>query len=150
MRQHDSLEIKKNYHIPTDSPSAIAIAITTMTDPTTTWLTLSLTDRQMLDLALLILYLIAIQLHSLFGWRRVYRVHRFSERHQRVYVVFSLRKVFALVREIVLDHVVFFACFALWVHGIFAPALAEREMSELQEAGVGEGERQFAVRVGLF
>lgn len=115
-----------------------------------TWLTLELSDRQMLDLGLLLLYLLAIQIHSLIGWRKVYRVHRFSERHQPVYVVFSLRKVFSLIREIVLDHVVFFACFALWVHGILAPALAERELAELQDAAVGEGERQFQMKVGIF
>lgn len=113
-----------------------------------TWLKIELTDRQMLDLGLLILYLIAIQIHSLFGWRKVYRVQRFSERNQRLYVVFSLRKIIRLMKEILLDHIVFFACFVLWAHGILAPALAEKELS-MEEAAVGEGELQMPMKIIL-
>lgn len=112
-----------------------------------TWLTIELSDRQMLDGALLIAYLLAIQLHSLLGWRKVYRVQRFSERNQRLYVVFSLRKVIRLIKEIILDHIVFFACFVLWVHGILASALTANEIAQLQDAAVGEGEMQMPFKV---
>jgi membrane-bound metal-dependent hydrolase YbcI (DUF457 family) len=93
------------------------------------WITIELTDRQLIDGALLILYLLAIQIHSLLGWRKVYRVQRFSERNQRVYVVFSLRKVFRLIKEIILDHMVFCACLLLWVNGIMASALSENDIA---------------------
>lgn len=111
-----------------------------------TWLTIELSDRQMLDGALLILYLLAIQIHSLIGWRKVYRVQRFSERNQRVYVVFSLRKVIRLMKEIILDHIVFLTCFVLWIHGIMATALTENELAQIQDAAVGEGELQMPVK----
>lgn len=104
------------------------------------WLTIELTDRQLLDGLLLILYLVAIQIHSLLGWRKVYRVQRFSERNQRVYVVFSLRKVFRLIKEIVLDHMVFCACLLLWINGIMASALAENDIAMLEDAALGDGE----------
>jgi len=108
------------------------------------WLTIELTDRQLIDGALLILYLVAIQIHSLLGWRKVYRVQRFSERNQRVYVVFSLRKVFRLIKEIILDHMVFCACFLLWVNGIMASALTENDIALLEDAALGDGELEMA------
>jgi hypothetical protein len=114
------------------------------------WLTLELTDRQILDGVLLMAYLVAIQVHSLLGWRRVCRIQRFSERNQRLYVVFSLRKVIRLLKEIVLDHMVFIACFALWAHGVLAEGIAEGEIARLQDAGVGEGDYDVPMKVGLF
>jgi membrane-bound metal-dependent hydrolase YbcI (DUF457 family) len=108
------------------------------------WLTIELTDRQLLDGILLMVYLLAIQIHSLLGWRKVYRVQRFSERNQRVYVVFSLRKVFRLVKEIVLDHMVFCACFLLWVNGIMASALADSNIARMEDAALGDGELEMA------
>ena len=108
------------------------------------WITLELTDRQLIDGALLALYLIAIQVHSLLGWRKVYRVQRFSERNQRVYVVFSLRKVFRLIKEIILDHMVFCACFLLWMNGIMASALTKNEIALLGDAALGDGELEMA------
>jgi membrane-bound metal-dependent hydrolase YbcI (DUF457 family) len=108
------------------------------------WITIELTDRQLIDGALLILYLLAIQIHSLLGWRKVYRVQRFSERNQRVYVVFSLRKVFRLIKEIILDHMVFCACFLLWVNGIMASALTENDIALMEDAALGDGELEMA------
>lgn len=108
------------------------------------WLTIELTDRQLLDGLLLILYLVAIQVHTLLGWRKVYRVQRFSERNQRVYVVFSLRKVFRLIKEIILDHMVFCACFLLWVNGIMVSALSENDIALLEDAALGDGELEMA------
>ena len=108
------------------------------------WITIELTDRQLIDGALLILYLLAIQIHSLLGWRKVYRVQRFSERNQRVYVVFSLRKVFRLIKEIILDHMVFCACLLLWVNGIMTSALTETEIALLEDAALGDGELEMA------
>jgi hypothetical protein len=111
------------------------------------WLTLELTDRQILDGVLLMAYLIAIQVHSLLGWRRVCRIQRFSERNQRLYVVFSLRKVLRLVKEIVLDHIVFCACFVLWARGVLAEGVAEGEIARLQDATVGDGELEMPMKV---
>jgi hypothetical protein len=108
------------------------------------WITIELTDRQLIDGALLILYLLAIQIHSLLGWRKVYRVQRFSERNQRVYVVFSLRKVFRLIKEIILDHMVFCACLLLWVNGIMASALSENDIALMEDAALGDGELEMA------
>lgn len=108
------------------------------------WITIELTDRQLIDGALLILYLLAIQIHSLLGWRKVYRVQRFSERNQRVYVVFSLRKVFRLIKEIILDHMVFCACLLLWVNGIMASALSENDIALMEDAALGDGEVEMA------
>ena len=108
------------------------------------WITIELTDRQLIDGALLILYLVAIQIHSLLGWRKVYRVQRFSERNQRVYVVFSLRKVFRLIKEIILDHMVFCACLLLWVNGIMASALSENDIALMEDAARGDGELEMA------
>ena len=108
------------------------------------WITIELTDRQLIDGALLILYLVAIQIHSLLGWRKVYRVQRFSERNQRVYVVFSLRKVFRLIKEIILDHMVFCACLLLWVNGIMTSALPENDIAMLEDAALGDGELEMA------
>jgi hypothetical protein len=114
------------------------------------WLTLELTDRQILDGVLLMAYLIAIQVHSLLGWRRVCRIQRFSERSQRLYVVFSLRKVVRLVKEIVLDHIVFIACLVLWAHGVLAEGVAAGEIARLQDATVGDGEFEMPMKAGLF
>jgi hypothetical protein len=115
-----------------------------------TWLTLELTDRQILDGVLLMAYLIAIQVHSLLGWRRVCRIQRFSERNQRLYVVFSLRKVIRLMREIMLDHIVFIACFVLWAHGVLAETVAEEQIAKVQDATVGDGGFEMPMKVGLF
>ena len=114
------------------------------------WLTIELTDRQLIDGALLILYLVAIQIHSVLGWRKVYRVQRFSERNQRVYVVFSLRKVFRLIKEIILDHMVFCACLLLWVNGIMTSALTDNEIAMLEDAALGDGELEMAELLLLF
>ena len=114
------------------------------------WLTLELTDRQLLDGVLLMAYLIAIQVHSLLGWRRVCRIQRFSERNQRLYVVFSLRKVIRLMREIVLDHIVFIACFVLWAHGVLAETVDEGKIARVQDATVGDGNFEMPMKAGLF
>lgn len=83
-----------------------------------THLTLTLTTRQKLDLALLALYLFAIHLHLYINCRKACRVHRFSARSQRLYVVFSLRKLGRLVREVLLDYVVLGVCLGVWASGV--------------------------------
>lgn len=112
-----------NHHQPQPAPPS--------NSQSTTYLTITLTPRQTLDLALLLSYFLAIQLHSFLQWRRVYRVHRFSPRHQRLYVVFSLRKLLRLLKEVVLDHVVFVVCAVVWVGGVWR--------GEREEAAVGDG-----------
>jgi len=111
------------------------------------WLTLELTDRQILEGVLLVAYFIAIQVHSLLGWRRVCRIQRFSERNQRLYVVFSLRKVIRLFKEIVLDYLVFGACFVLWARSVLAEGTAEGEMARLQNPTVGDGELEMPMKI---
>jgi hypothetical protein len=91
------------------------------------WITIELTDRQLIDGALLILYLLAIQIHSLLGWRKVYRVQRFR-----------------LIKEIILDHMVFCACFLLWVNGIMASALTENDIALMEDVALGDGELEMA------
>ena len=113
-----------------------------------TWVKLELTDRQVFDGALLFAYLVAIQIHSLYGWRHVYRVQRFSERHQRLYVVFSLRKVIRLIKEIILDHLVFCVCLLLWANGIMQSALAtETDSVGAKDAALGKGEVDVPTRI---
>jgi hypothetical protein len=49
-----------------------------------------------------------------------------------------------LIKEIILDHMVFCACFLLWVNGIMASALTENDIALMEDAALGDGELEMA------